>query len=191
MPGLHAALAFAALLVCALLLAACGADRAGMRRIDDSRLATPGDPATSPSGDYRIEVLEGEYQGEDGTGTWWRIRIRDRQGEIVVDSSKRFSARFGTLVLWDERVDRAWVESRDVGSFYWERGDAGRWAAGSLGPEDIVSGEPPVPRLLLEEFPEDFGPEGRERARRIVEQQGPSTGPLDFGEDDPRLMKPK
>lgn len=189
----RAALPSLLLVATALLLAACGDDRTVNSRAGDPRLATPDHPVASPSGDYRLEVVEGEYQGKEGTGTWWRIRIRDREDRVVLDSPKRFSARFGTFVLWDERVDRAWVESRDVGAYFWERGRDGRWSGDGLGAEGIASGRPPVPRWLVERFPEDFGPEGRERARRVLREQGPSTGPLDsgVGDDDPRLKKPE
>ena len=182
-----------ALLALALALAGCGEDGTAMSRTDDPRLATPDHAVVSPSGDYRLEVVEGEYEGEEGTGTWWRIRIRDRQGEVVLDSPKRFSARFTTLVLWRDGVDRAWVHSSDVGAFFWERSRGGRWSGDGLGPEGIVSGRPPVPRWLVERFPEQYGPQGRERARRILREQGPSTGPLDSGvnDDDPRLKKPE
>jgi len=177
-------------LAAAWVLAACGGgDR--VSRADQARFATPERSVTSPSGRFRLGVVTGEYSGEDGTGEFWRIQIRDRDDRIVLDSPKRFSARFNTEVLWDERLDRAWVNSSDVGSFYWERDDEGRWRKDGLNPEKIWRAEPPPPKLLIERYPEHFGPEGRVKARRLFEEQGPSSGDLDSGisDDDPSLKK--
>jgi len=75
-------------------LAACGeADRA-MSHIDESRLATPEHPVTSPSGRYRLGVVTGEYCGAEGTGEFWRVQIRDRDSELVLDSPRRFRPVF-------------------------------------------------------------------------------------------------
>lgn len=159
---------------------------------DDPRLATPGHAVLSPSGRYELEVVEGAYRADEGRGRWWRIRIRKRHGEVALDWSMRFSARFATEVLWDERVpDRAWVNSSDVGTFFCDRGRDEKWSCHSLGPSGIASGEPRVPKLLLDLHPEDFGAKGRERARRVLREQGRSSGSLDLSTEDPRLMKPR
>jgi hypothetical protein len=133
--------------------------------------------------------VTGEYSGEDGTGEFWRIQIRDRDGRILLDSRERFSARFNTEVLWDERLDRAWVKSSDVGTSYWERDDEGRWKEDGLNPEKIWRAEPPPPKLLVERYPEDYGPEGRAKARRLFEEQGPYRRTDLVPPDDPRLKK--
>jgi hypothetical protein len=185
----------AAALLCVALVAVlgCGGDRTdGLTRTLDPSLATPDRSVVSPSGDYRLEVVEGEYRGEEGSGPWWRIRIRDRDGdgEIILDSRERFAIRFKTLVLWDDRLDRAWVYSSDVGTGYWDREDDGNWSYDGFDPEN---GKPPVPRLLVEEYPERFGREGRASAAENLRTQGPDPQPPGAGisEDDPRIMKPR
>ncbi len=155
-----------------LALPGCGGDGdRDMSESDDSRLAQPGQPADSPSGKHRLEIVEGEYSGDEGSGSFWRVRVRDASGEVVLDSEKRFSSRFATLALWDERVDRAWLDSSDVGTFYFEADERGRWSGHSFGPDRIARNDPSVPRELLEREPESFGPEGREKARRIVRER--------------------
>jgi hypothetical protein len=152
------------------------------------RLARPGHAVTAPTGGYRLEVVPGEYSGSDGTGTFERIRILDDAGATVHDSSKRFSTRGVTDVLWDEDVARAWVYSSDVGTYYWDRGGDGAWTMRALGPQGIADGEPAPPGLLVERHPDVFGPKGRAKARRLADRQGGSSaGPATVA-DDPRIM---
>lgn len=156
----------------ALALLGCEGDsEREVSRVDDSRLAEPGRASDSPSGRHKLEIVEGEYGEDEGGGRFWRVRIRDASGEVVLDSQKRVSARFATLALWDERVDRAWLYSSDVGTSYFEAGDGGRWEGHSYGPERLARAEPPVPRELLRRQPESFGPEAREKARRLVRRR--------------------
>ena len=178
-------------LAAVLVLTACGGGGDRVSRADESRFATPERGVASPSGRFRLGVVTGEYSGEDGTGEFWRIQIRDRDGRLVLDSRERFSARFNTEVLWDERLDRAWVNSSDVGTSYWDRTDEGQWRREGLNPEKIWRATPPPPKLIVERYPEEFGPEGRAKAGRLFEEQGPYSGDLDSGiaDDDPRLKK--
>lgn len=181
----------ASVVLVALVLGACGSGSGDVRPAGDPRLAEPGRSVASPSGDYELEVVTGDYGGAEGRGGWWRVRIRDSSGEVVLDSPKRFSARFETLALWDERAERAWVHSTDVGTYYWEPDRQGRWTGAVLGPEGIASADPPVPRLLVEREPEVFGREGREQARAVVRERGVEHGPQGVPPDDPRLKLPE
>lgn len=153
-----------------LLFSACGDDEG--REVSnggDARVAKPGQPLQSPSGKYELAVVEGNYGKDEGGGSFWRVQIR-QGSEMVLDFDRRFSARFKTLALWDERSDRAWVYSSDIGTTYFELGDGGRWSGHSYGPERIARNDPAVPRELAEREPESFGPEGREKARRLVRE---------------------
>ncbi len=173
---------------CAAPLLGCG-DGSGDRRMSDeaaARLATPEHAVTSPSGDFRLELATGQYSGDEGSGEFVRIRIVDRDGDTVHDSSKRFSARFATDALWDDAVDRVWVYSSDVGAFVWDREADGEWAMRTLKPRDVAAADPPPP-LLVERRPNVFGPQGRAKARKVADRQrgmtdGPATPPA-----DPRL----
>ena len=173
-------------------LTACGeADRA-MSHIDESRLATPEHPVTSPSGRYRLGVVTGEYCGAEGTGEFWRIQIRDRDGKLVLDSPRRFSTRFRTSILWDDHDDRAWVDSSDIGTYYTDRDSRGEWRLSSLGLEGIATARPPVPQALADAHPAEYGPEARAKARRLVREQEVSPGDdyPEVADDDPRLNLP-
>ena len=155
-----------------LAVSACADDGDGeMSRAGSSQLAEPGQPVRSPSGQHTLEIVEGEYGAEEGGGSFWRVRIRDGSDEVVLDSDKRFSARFVTLALWGEREDRAWLYSSDVGTYYFEVDDLGSWSGHSYGPEGVSRNEPAVPPELVKRAPESFGPEGREKAARIVRER--------------------
>jgi len=166
--------------VAAACLIGCGsgderADGDMSTRDDDPHLATPEHAVTSPSGRYRLEVVPGEYSGDEGSGTYERVRVRDPDGKTVHDLDGRLSTNFATDILWDDAIDRVWVYSSDVGTYLWDRRADGTWAGRALGPKGIADGEPPVPELLVERHERVFGPAGRARARKIAERQAGST----------------
>jgi hypothetical protein len=160
-------------LVAAVLIVACGDERSDMTPEDQARLATAEQAVTSPSGDYQLDLVEHAATSKRAGSV--SVRIRDRTGHTVHDSSRLFSSRFETLALWDDEVDRAWVYSSDVGTYVWDRREDGAWTERPLGPRGIADRKPPPPALLVERHPERFGPDGREKARRLAEQQAATT----------------
>ncbi len=79
-------------------------------------VATQNHDAISPSGNYTLTVVA----LEEGGNPYQRFEIRDRKGQILFSPPEQFSARHTTVFLWDA-LDRAWVYSGDIGTFYWER----------------------------------------------------------------------
>lgn len=167
-------------------LAGCGSEA----RRDSPAVATPGHPLTSPSGRYELAVATGRYGGAAGSGEYWRIQIRDHSGHVELDSRKLFSVRFGTSVVWDDRRDRAWVHSSDVGTSWWDRVATGRWRRGELDPRGLATGVPPVPRSLVELYPSLYGPEGRAAARRSATDPTDVSPKCGAADDDIRLECP-
>jgi hypothetical protein len=84
-------------------------------------VATPENPAVSPSGNYMLVV----NSDNDGQVNFYSFQIlgSDKGGldrETLYVSTDRFTARHRTYFLWDQE-ERVWVYSGDVGTFFWER----------------------------------------------------------------------
>lgn len=99
-----------------VLLAVFGAPR-------DPLIASPGRPAVSPSGAYTLVVRE------IGAGNGCTFEIHaggDASGPIVHYYDGAFSTNHQLWFLWDQ-MDRVWVYSGDVGTYFWERAEDGQW----------------------------------------------------------------
>lgn len=110
-------------------------------------VALPDRPATSPSGQYQLEVIESQRLSS------WNFVIKDQNGVEIhqsYDPADWYSYHHTTYFVWDA-ADRVWVYSGDVGTFYWERQPDGRWLKKSYHQNPI-----PAPQFLKDERPEQF-----------------------------------
>jgi len=115
----------------------------------DALEATFERPAASPSGKFRLVVL----QGDDGQARFQQFQILTTEEplRLVFASEDRFRMRDATFFCWDA-ADRVWVYSGDVGAFYWLRSADGRWEKKAYAPQGSVS----APSLLKARRPRAF-----------------------------------
>jgi hypothetical protein len=105
-------------------------------------------PATSPSGEYRLVVME----GFDGQSHFAKFDIvsNERPWRALFTCKQHFRPRDTTFFVWDQS-DRVWVYSGDIGTFYWEREKGGTWEEHIYG-----SGGAPAPAFLKQQRPRRF-----------------------------------
>jgi 6-phosphogluconolactonase (cycloisomerase 2 family) len=102
------------LLILTVILAAC--------QQSDSALALPSEvatlthPAASPSGQYRLALVDGEKDG----GRVLSFQIQDTSGKLIFAPPDQFSTRGKTYFLWDSQ-DRVWVYAGQTGTFFWQK----------------------------------------------------------------------
>jgi hypothetical protein len=110
--------------------------------------ATPGYPAASPSGKYRLIVVTG-FNGESHFAQF-QITTNERHPHVLFCSEDHFRTRDTTYILWGEK-DTVWVYSGDVGIYYWvaltddhwvKRSHADRRPKGRIVPEFLKRRRP-------------------------------------------------
>lgn len=106
--------------------------------------ATPENPVVSPSKKFQLQVT----QGNNGLVDFQRfdiakVRENGLDPEVVFCSGETFRTSDRLLITWDS-MDRVWVYSGDVGTYYWVRIDDTKWQKHSLG----VSSSIHVPQEL-------------------------------------------
>lgn len=111
-----------------ILLAMLGVPMAiniGCRGPSDAMLAKPGSPAVAPSGLYVLQLVERPAADEQS----FKVLEVGKAGaqHLVFACPDWFSIRHTTFILWDE-MDRVWVYSADVGTYFWERIDDATWS---------------------------------------------------------------
>lgn len=106
-------------------------------------LATPDNPAISPSGKYQLQVTE----GSNGLVQFRRfdIAIMREKGDpdVVFVSKDTFRMRDKLFFIWD-KSNRVWVYSGDVGLFYWTPLNDSNWEKRAWSDNKAV----PIPDLL-------------------------------------------
>lgn len=75
-------------------------------------VATLGDPAVSPSGEYQLVVRD---TGADTLS----FAVFDLRGALVFDCPDAYGSRHTLWFLWDDSQDIVWVYSGDTGTDLW------------------------------------------------------------------------
>lgn len=105
----------------AAVLAGCTALPGGA----GERFARPGQPRTSPSGEFVAQADLGPEQ--NGVPTWIVV-ITERDGREVFRDSAAYSSRHGVGITWLTGADELWLLSSDVGTSYVRQNTAGNWS---------------------------------------------------------------
>jgi hypothetical protein len=104
----------------------------------------PGQPRSSPSGKYLLEVIEIKIEKY----IYWSFRILKVEKAVVFQCREKFDIRHSTIIMWDDN-DRVWVYSGDLGVFIWEaQNEDSEWAKieysqSNLKPPDFLIKEKP------------------------------------------------
>lgn len=93
----------------------------------EERFVRPGQPRTSPSGEFVAQADLGPEQ--NGVPTWIVV-ITGRDGREVFRDSEAYSSRHGVGITWRTGTDELWVLSADVGTSYVRQDAAGSWSKG-------------------------------------------------------------
>lgn len=135
------ALVLAMLIICGLMTTGCGGGMSTSAE-DQQGLARPGRDVESPSGKYRLRVIE-----EDNGELTFEVL-----GEAVerYRADVSYSDRFTTYFLWDDTADKVWVYSGDVGTYIWELKESG-WSSRPWRGSGLMA-----PTFLQEEVPRRF-----------------------------------
>jgi hypothetical protein len=104
-------------------------------------------PATSPSGKYRLVVMEG-FDGQIHFAKFDIVNNALPQSSLF-SCKEHFRTWDTTCFLWDEQ-DRVWVYTGDNGLFYWQRMKNGLWQENIYYQGQRV---PPVPEFLKRRRP--------------------------------------
>jgi len=106
----------------------------------------------SPSGKYKLEVVEG-YDGNVKFNRFQIIKVGTPTAEpsIAFISNDTFRIRDTLYFFWDDE-DRVWVYSGDVGTFFWEKTNEENWKKYAY----VENKEVPVPQLLIKLKPNLF-----------------------------------
>jgi len=106
-------------------------------------VATLTRPAVSPSGKYRLVLVEGAKDGVKALS----FQVQDAaSSQPVFSAADLFSTRTKTYFLWDAQ-DRVWVSAGTQGTFFWQKeGDA--WVR-----YDFASGAAALPAFLKQAAP--------------------------------------
>ncbi len=111
--------------------------------------ATPTQPRTSPSGRYRLVVVEG-HNGQERFRQF-QIMTNKRMPTVLYCSKDQFRTGYEALLfVWDSQ-DRVWVYSGDVGCFYWTRVKDDLWKKHARVDEPISP--PPLVKEQLMHLP--------------------------------------
>lgn len=86
-----------------------------------SEVATLTHPAQSPSGRYKLLVVDAERDGSKVLS----FQVQSADGQLQFSAPDQFPTRQKTYFLWDS-TDRVWVYAGDAGVFYWQNQD-GTW----------------------------------------------------------------
>lgn len=123
-----------------LLLTSC---QGGVANLPEE-VATPENPAISPSGEYILVVVS----GHDGQVRFHSFQILNQHRKVVYLSAEHFTAHHRTYFLWDQD-NRVWVYSSDVGIFFWKRkSDTDVWKK-----HDGSESNTPKPEFLRQAVP--------------------------------------
>jgi hypothetical protein len=103
---------------------------------DGDGVSRPEQPATSPSGRFRLEVLRADpvTDGED-----WRFRVVDAQTGAIVLAPDRpaLDGGLGVVVAWaTTEPDTVWTTRPSLQ--VWRLGADGRWNGGPPAPNEAV-----------------------------------------------------
>lgn len=89
----------------------------------ESIFVTNGYSQMSPSGKFNASVAVVDERGAHA----WRVVVSDQGRQEVYRSPMAFSSRHRTAISWEERVDRLWVYSGDIGTRIYETDSHGAW----------------------------------------------------------------
>lgn len=124
----------AALLGIAALGSACA------NREQESALVNEQHSEPSPSGKFTASALL-----EDATGKpALRVLVKDAEQREVFRTAAAFSTRHRTVITWEEREDRLWIYSGDVGTIVIGKDAQGAW---SEVPEKGLVPPPPIRKI--------------------------------------------
>lgn len=101
-----------ALILSAFLLCAGALHTACANRSQEPTLVSEQQSQLSPSGKFTASVEVEVAKGKPA----WRVIVKDGQRRDVFRSGSSFSTRHRTVVTWEEREDRLWIYSGDVGT---------------------------------------------------------------------------
>jgi hypothetical protein len=121
----------------------------GERRVSQHQ-AIPSQPAVSPSGKYRLVIME----GNDGKKQFrtFEIMTNGVRTRVLYSSQEHFRTFDTTYFFWDAE-DRVWVYSGDVGTFYWIRLSDADWKKNHYQKQSFDA-----PPLLKKLKPDRYGP---------------------------------
>ena len=85
----------------------------------------PPTPIRSPDGKYTLVTFINEARDDPTTYKCVGIIIRDARGVVHLEQTTA-SDRLGWRAAWDKE-GRVWLESSDIGVYYWEREDDQTW----------------------------------------------------------------
>lgn len=141
---MHTRIVPIALAVAVAVLAGCAALSGGNRNTDE-RFARPGQPQTSPSGEFVARADLGPEQ--NGVQTWIVV-ITDRTGREVFRDTEAYSSRHGVGITWLTRADTLWVLSADVGTSSVQQDPNSTWHKRYPRPGHLNEDIPPEIRQL-------------------------------------------
>ena len=104
----------------ATVLAGCTALFGGA----EERFVRPGQPRTSPSGEF---VAQADLGPEHNGVPTWIVVITARDGREVFRDGEVYSSRHGVGITWLTDTDELWVLSSEVGTSYVRHDAAGSW----------------------------------------------------------------
>jgi hypothetical protein len=81
-----------------------------------AEVATLTHPAVSPSGKYRLVLLDSEKDGNKMLS----FQVQDASGKSLYQAADLFSTRNKTYFLWDAQ-ERVWVSAGPQGTFFWQK----------------------------------------------------------------------
>lgn len=126
----------------ATLVVGCGLFGRSDRTND--RFARPGQPKTSPSGNYTVFAEYGPEQ--NGVKTWVAV-IKDKSGKEVFHDTEPYSTRHGVGFTWLSTKDQLWLLSGDVGPSHVDRNVDGTWTKTGIYPETVKDIPPEIDAL--------------------------------------------
>ncbi len=121
----------------AALLATAALGGAGCNRAEASALVNEQQSQPSPSGKFSASAELEDPKGKPAL----RVFVKDGQQREVYRSQAAFSTRHRTIITWEEREDRLWIYSGDVGTIVVAKDAQGNW---NEVPEKGLTPPPPI-----------------------------------------------
>lgn len=98
-----------------------------IHRGTDERFVRPGQPRTSPSGEF-VAHAEPEPGPEQSGASAWIVVITDHAGREVFRSTEASHDRPGVDITWLTDTDELWVLSPDAGPWYVQQDGDDTWS---------------------------------------------------------------
>lgn len=102
-------------------------------------------PIVSPSGAFSLVVSVNKSKAVPGQYYCLVFTVYDANEKVIDRIQTDASDRLKWNVAWDTE-DRIWLDSADIGTYYWELGSNGRWQKYALGdkrPDEKTPRPPP------------------------------------------------